>query len=464
MTDNAVIYMKLCAPTLLIGHSPQGPTATAASNSKLAMSRALGAAFLNHQVEQLEKSVTNGAGVGNWRDRRQSQVDYPSSNGARGVIDRGAKRPPHAQGGKQIRKKGGETVEKEREKNEVRPGRRSVEEPKRVEKDADIVVVDSSVLVNALYQVKKWCKDGREEVVIVPLEGEYIIKFSLVLLIVSTAESYVALNTLDLLKKGTSPLAQRARAASRILEAQVGTNPRIRVQRDDAFVLWDNIPFKGEKEKATAISPNQGNSPEWVRRTICCARWEMDNANVSTNESNKGGELQSNAAVQPETPKVVLAVLAPTPQTPAHVHQIKRSDGGTSDISSPVPLPAPNPHANKHEPRTAGVLVHEWATRADIRMIEVQPSAPNATIVPQQQVAVSHRASSEDERPKRLGGRGRRNSQHVSPGPVGVVAASAGGGGLVERPPAVMAMMEMVAQPSKVVRVLARGEKLDPDP
>jgi len=36
--------------------------------------------------------------------------------------------------------------------------------------------------------------------------------------------------------------------------------------------------------------------------------------------------------------------------------------------------------------------------------------------------------------------------------------------GLVERPPAVMAMMEMVAQPSKVVRVLARGEKLDPDP
>jgi hypothetical protein len=35
---------------------------------------------------------------------------------------------------------------------------------------------------------------------------------------------------------------------------------------------------------------------------------------------------------------------------------------------------------------------------------------------------------------------------------------------MVERPPAVMAMMEMVAQPSKVVRVLARGEKLDPDP
>jgi hypothetical protein len=34
----------------------------------------------------------------------------------------------------------------------------------------------------------------------------------------------------------------------------------------------------------------------------------------------------------------------------------------------------------------------------------------------------------------------------------------------VERPAAVMQMMEVVSQPSKVVRVLARGEKLEPDP
>jgi hypothetical protein len=35
---------------------------------------------------------------------------------------------------------------------------------------------------------------------------------------------------------------------------------------------------------------------------------------------------------------------------------------------------------------------------------------------------------------------------------------------MVERPPAVKTMMDMVAQPTRVVRVLARGEKLDPDP
>ena len=33
---------------------------------------------------------------------------------------------------------------------------------------------------------------------------------------------------------------------------------------------------------------------------------------------------------------------------------------------------------------------------------------------------------------------------------------------MVERPQAVMTMMEMVTQPNRVVRVLARGEKLDP--
>ena len=59
-----------------------------------------------------------------------------------------------------------------------------------------------------------------------------------------------------MLKKGNSPLAQRARAASRILEQQVGTNDRIKVQRDDAFVPWDNIMFKVEEEPS-AIEVNQ---------------------------------------------------------------------------------------------------------------------------------------------------------------------------------------------------------------
>jgi len=54
--------------------------------------------------------------------------------------------------------------------SDVSSRRRSSDDDKE-DKDADVVVVDASVLVHALYQVKKWCRDGREEIVIVPLEG-----------------------------------------------------------------------------------------------------------------------------------------------------------------------------------------------------------------------------------------------------------------------------------------------------
>ena len=106
---------------------------------------------------------------------------------------------------------------------------------------------------------------------------------------------FIVLNTLDLIKRGTTPLAQRARAASRILEQQVGTNPRIKVQRDEAYVLWDDIPFllakegkggengnaEGEKESVLMLPEN---TPEWLRRTVACARWELDRVSSDTDE------------------------------------------------------------------------------------------------------------------------------------------------------------------------------------
>ncbi|KAF9220607.1 hypothetical protein BS17DRAFT_797602 [Gyrodon lividus] len=389
------------------------------------MSRALGAAFLSHQVEQLEKSVTRGPASGNWRDRRQPQAELGVTNGnanRRGnAISHGVKQRP-TPGHKSAKK---EHTEREREHGEAR--HREKEQPRRSseeaggEKDADLVVVDASVLVHALHQVKKWCREGREEIVIVPLE---------------------ALNTLDLLKKGTSSLAQRARSASRILEAQVGTNPRIRVQRDDAFVPWDKIDFKDpplddEKEKPTSQALHLSGSPEWIRRMICCARWEVDHAPLTLD----------NSTVQ--EPKVVLAVLSPlSPQ--AQVDRMAMES--TTEISSPVPLPAPSPHLHRYELRSAGTLIGHWAARAGIPTLEFEPTP--ASPAPSGQ----HRGADDDERGKRQSGRGRRNS-HTTGGP-----PAARGTGLVERPPAVMQMMEMVSQPSKVVRVLARGEKLEPGP
>lgn len=251
-----------------------------------------------------------------------------------------------------------------------------------------------------------------------------------------------ALNTLDLLKKGTTSLAQRARAASRILEAQVGTNPRIRVQRDDAFVLWDDIPIQDPAAAAAAVA-----SPEWVRRTICCARWEYQRATASPDKVTD--------TAKETKPKVVLAVLSSNPD--AHSDSSSAAQGAVS--ASPVPLPAPQP--NRFEPRSAGTLVAHWGAKAGVELLQVPPMPSDGRPGDQHAHAPGGRRSPEDDRGPRGGGagRGRRNSHRND----GRAPTPGTGAGLVERPAAVMAMMEMVSQPSRVVRVLARGEKLDPN-
>ena len=131
--------------------------------SKLAMSRALGAAFLNHQVEQLEKTVHT---TGNWRERRSPdhwRGNEPAKRNFSGPPKVVKKRNDDAGVGME-RGRPQDVPRAEREHE-----RRS--EEGRGQKDADIVVVDASVLVHGLYHLKKWCRDGREEVVIVPLEG-----------------------------------------------------------------------------------------------------------------------------------------------------------------------------------------------------------------------------------------------------------------------------------------------------
>lgn len=142
------------------------------------MSRALGAAFLHHQVEQLERTISsNGPTSGNWRERK-GYTNGSTGSGRRGPVSPGTK-------SSQRKKLGGDVPTVTRERVPVKEKelnrnhdygsaaiRRSIEQDRK-EKDADIVVVDGSVLIHALYQVKKWCRDGREEVIIVPLEGSY---------------------------------------------------------------------------------------------------------------------------------------------------------------------------------------------------------------------------------------------------------------------------------------------------
>lgn len=310
----------------------------------------------------------------------------------------------------------------------------------------------------------------------------------------------IALNTLDLLKKGTTLLAQRARQASRILEAQVGTNPRIRVQQDAAYVLWDSISLEpappSEDDKGSVLG-----SPEWVRRTISCAKWQVENVESTI--------AASATAVNKSSLRVVLAVLTPSSPQPSNGSALSgsRPVSANADADSPVPLPAPhvNVHSNKYEARAQGVLVAHWAKRAGVELMEVSTDAAGpgghpaaiggaATV----NFGAGTGAGEEEERgiktvrgsPPRANhhgpghgyghgsghGSGRHNKNSHSQYSGGsdrdkeaVIGFKDAAGGkerererLVDRPAAVKKMMEMVKEPSVVVRVLARGEKLDP--
>ena len=122
------------------------------------MSRALGAAFLNHQVEQLEKSVNNRIpGTANWRDRRVPHSDE--------------KHPP-LPGALTSRRVSGSPPKQRFDHKPPRDSSDMKQKRGQETKDADVIVLDASVLIHALGQLKKWSREGRKEIIIVPLEGE----------------------------------------------------------------------------------------------------------------------------------------------------------------------------------------------------------------------------------------------------------------------------------------------------
>ncbi|KIM29741.1 hypothetical protein M408DRAFT_328597 [Serendipita vermifera MAFF 305830] len=256
------------------------------NNQKLAMSKALGQAFLSHQVRRLEEDA---GGRGKNPNRR---------GGSRGHM---------------------ETNNKPRNnmvKRNVPNITSSDESAKPISKDPNRIVLDASVLIHALDQVRKWCASENEIRIIVPLE---------------------VLSTLDLLKKGNSSVSVYARAASRLLEEQVGANTRITVQEDAAVAEW---PAQTE-DGAAGIIPSQ-----WVTETLKCVLWEQTQGAGS----------------------VVLAVM--------------------DDL-----IPSNEP-MNKFEQRVDGSQVREWAKRLGIPIVSLSqrsrpevykrsPRPPNETPHPQ---------------------------------------------------------------------------------
>ncbi|KZW03208.1 hypothetical protein EXIGLDRAFT_725668 [Exidia glandulosa HHB12029] len=352
--------------------------------TKIAMSRALGAAFLSHQVQELERAVASSPRRGTPRGRGRGAGPDTGRGGGR--------RNNH-------RKQGSEDT--------------SGDDQATLPPNVSVIVLDASVLVHAPAQVKRWCKDDGAPDLVVPLE---------------------VLNTLDLLKKGTSLLAQRARGASRLLESFVGSNTRLRVQRDDAFLLWDDVLLTADD--ADALPP-----PEWLRRTLCCACWEtthnsargsvlvavVDSSPTTDVESAGRFDVRADGTlVKSWVPRVGLRILPVKGSSAPPTGRVAAGNMVPEKPLTPEPISAP-----VTVPRVRGKLFDPNASDSDA----AHPTSPRRVIAPSSPMAILANSKRGGKRP-----------------------GSGGHGGPPRKPMNVVAVKE----PVRVVRLLARGEKLDP--
>ncbi|KEP50669.1 PIN domain protein [Rhizoctonia solani 123E] len=349
--------------------------------NRTSMSRALGAAFLNHQVAELERNnqrtkAPRGRG-GRARRSDRDREDYdPDFDRARTKATFGIDTTPVDQDSWRRRPQSSDDTASE-SASPTRP--RIPLGHHRSTPLADVIVVDASVLIYALGAVQRWCNDGQTQVVI-PLE---------------------ALNTLDVLKSGTNQTAVRSRAASRVLEEQVGNNPRIRVQREDAFVPWDSIAAKSATGATSTPNPPDtrwkvegAGAPEWMKRMVCCAKWEAGTGN-------------------PDGKRVIFAV-------------VDAKDAAAS---------------GRYDNLVDGELVTQWSAKLGLEVVKVDKEKPAGS-------------PTKGERRTRGGGGGAGRSSGGPP-----AGRNRGRGTLVEKPAPVI-----TAPPAgKVIRVLARGEKLEPE-
>ena len=270
-----------------------------------------------------------------------------------------------------------------------------------------------------------------------------------ILVLAGTDPQFTVLNTLDLLKKGTTLLAQRARAASRLLESFVGSDTRLRVQRDEAFVPWADVPLYSNSADSDHDSDDVLPPPEWLRRTLCCARWEVQPA--------------SDPLARPRA--VVVAVGDPSP----------------ADTPTEPATAAPG----RHDARADGLLVKAWVPRvAGLRLQSVKPSSAGTAqytdkatfatadvLVPVGPDVVPIVAPTTVPRargkqlfdPKSDDAYSYADPLHPdSPRFSRQPAARKASQPVVPSPIVVQPRKRDEPQPMRVVRLLARGEKLDP--
>jgi hypothetical protein len=239
-------------------------------------------------------------------------------------------------------------------------------------------------------------------------------------------------------------------------------------------VLWDEIPFKSPPSGESLTNPetNSGTTlglappPEWLRRTICCGRWEMMNASLDSTSYSKPTSLTplDGPLSRSSTPTSSVA-----PSSNALVHTEIKDQHDTNGqlvegrvvlaVVTTATMPSPGTgssldtntvHPGRYE-RADGSLVRMWAQHAGMEVLEVDPTATPVALPPH------HTPSSPERRRSHPHGQERRVLRESRES--GVEREGERRPSLVEKP---IAMAIVNEQPVKVLRVLARGEKLDP--
>ena len=226
-----------------------------------------------------------------------------------------------------------------------------------------------------------------------------------------------ALRILDFAKKGSSLLAVRARAASRFLEEQVGSNQHVKLQDDMAHILWADIstslasvkPAVGDAAAANAGETRgpgsadavqvKESAPQWLQSILGSVAWEVQ---------------------EYADKKVVLAVM-----------DNLTASGNDATTDAQVRL----------EQRVNGENILGWATRLKVPVIKVAERALSDNVA-HSNWQTAGRSPKQNTRPPP------RNTGHPN-------KKRGGNTGLVEKPLAPV-------MPAAGVRLLSRGEHLAP--
>lgn len=302
---------------------PNGKT----SDERERMSRALGAAFLQHQVQQLERNLDDMS----FR-RDIYQAPHPRNQSSR---TRQADSP--------------RKIKMNSNTSQNPAGSSSFSRQERG--PTQIKIIDTSILIFALPVLKRWKAEGKYRIVI-PLD---------------------VISTLDLLKTYPRPIRGLVRDATDWLDYQFQKQPASRGKASQGFspqvtgeeCSWDqlrngfipppmdviSVPEIIDEENTTPRALDSKDMPRRLRSVLQCAHWQQ------SRETGEPYHCTLAVFVPPET------------NTPTKPETTSTSNGTSAQhptSQNHAPVPGADPQMDR-----SGALMLEWAPRFGIEVEQI---------------------------------------------------------------------------------------------